>query len=79
MSPDPLEARTLGARGNGYAAPKTSPFLVDRAGISDLSIYGTHSDSDSIYQCCTLAEYSLSHHQDSSRASEISQFRGYFY
>lgn len=70
MSPDPLEARTLGARGNGYAAPKTSLFLVDRAGISDLSIYGTHSDSDFIYPCCTLTEYSLSHHQDSSRSQK---------
>ena len=57
MSPEPLEACTLGARGNGYAAPKTSLFLVDRAGTSDLSIHGTHSDSDSIYPSCTLTEY----------------------
>ena len=41
MSPYPLEARTLRARGNGYVDPKISLFVVDGAGISDLSIYGT--------------------------------------
>ena len=41
MFPDPLQARTVGVRGSGYAAPKISLFVVDGAGISDLSIYGT--------------------------------------